>query len=168
VCYSLGAVLKRLGSFSIATLVAFHACLFGKLLVEGRITSPERALPWAAALALFVAFVAVSRSSDIASRRRRLVALWTLAALLHAPATAERIERAPIPVPPTIAIIATGLAPGLFALLLAATLLARAFAAETTQIFGEASTSFFRRAADPSADPDAPRPPPGFQIFLFN
>jgi hypothetical protein len=162
-------VLKRLGSVAVATLVAFHVWLFGNLLVEGRIASPVRALPWALALVLFAAFVAVSRSSDVASRRRRLIALWTLAALLHAPATAERIESASMPAPPTIALVVTGLAPGLFALLLAATLMARAFAAETTPAFGETNTSsFFRRAADPSAEPDAPRPPPEFQIFLLS
>jgi hypothetical protein len=72
-----------------AVLTAFHAWLFGSQAWAGRLMEMDIAVRWAAALALLVGLWMLRQGVATASTRRRSVALWVLAALLHGPALAD-------------------------------------------------------------------------------
>lgn len=69
-----------------AVLTAFHAWLFGSQAVAGRLMEMDVAARWAVAMALLGGLWVLRQRVSTASTRRRSVALWVLAALLHGPA----------------------------------------------------------------------------------
>ena len=161
-------MLRRTGAAIVAALLGFHAWLLAGLIIDGSLADPSRLLRWAGALALLAAFATVSRTGDRAVRRRRLVALWILAALLHAPALSERLDDASIPSDSSFAILTGGIAP--FVVALVATALFRASRATRPLVVRARAvalrSSFF--AVEPAASPFAPRPPSGLRIFFLN
>ena len=161
-------VLRRIGAVVVAALLAFHAWLLVGLVADGRLAEPARLLRWAVALVLVAAFAAVSRTADRSVRRRRLIALSILAALLHAPALTERFDDASIPVESTLAILTNGFVPFAIALL-AASFLGRP--RRDRVLVARRRPTFVRRsslALTPASSPFAPRPPTGSQIFFRN
>jgi hypothetical protein len=77
-----------------AALVGFHAWLLATQWSAGRLSGdPALIMRWAAALVLAAALIWLGRegsSFGFLSLNRRTVVIWLLAALLHAPAVADR------------------------------------------------------------------------------
>lgn len=72
-----------------AVLAAFHAWLFGSQAVAGRLAEADVAGRWFIALGLLAGLWAMRQRGATPSTRRRSIALWVLAALLHGPALAN-------------------------------------------------------------------------------
>jgi len=96
-------MLRRLLSGAGLALGLFHVWLFARQASAGTLT-PETAAKWAAAAALVAAFGALYRQGVPLLRGRKAVAIWVLAALLHAPAIGERLESLETPAIPEAAI----------------------------------------------------------------
>ena len=90
-----------------AALVGFHAWLLATQWSAGRLASdPALLLRWAAALALAAALIWLGRegtSLGFLNLNRRTIVIWLLAALLHAPAAADRTADALQTLPETVA-----------------------------------------------------------------
>jgi hypothetical protein len=93
-------MLRRLLSGAGAALGLFHVWLFGRQAMEGALASPGLLLKWLAAFGLAAALVALRRKGVSLVRGRKAVAVWVLAALLHAPAIGERVSALDIPAVP--------------------------------------------------------------------
>jgi hypothetical protein len=147
-----------------ALLVLFHAGLLVGQAWDGQLADPALILRWTAAGAIVAALIALRRAGASIFRGRKAVAIWLLAALLHGPAAARRLEGVGEPALPefvatlTLA-VASGAALGL-GWLFARSLVRRreiAFvrdglvARECPRPFSSANRSFVRFA---------PRPPP--------
>lgn len=155
-------MLRRLLSGAGLALGAFHVWLFGRQAMSGALASPEVLLKWIAALGLAAALIALRRSGISLVRGRKAVAVWVLAALLHAPAVGERLEALEIPAIPEAAISLTQTLAA--AVALAGVLLLLWIGRRTT-----AAPRFARASAAPLLSPwlssparfaFAPRPPP--------
>jgi len=73
-----------------AALVGFHAWLLASQWAAGRLVNdPALLLRWAAALVLAAALIWLGREGTSLVSRKAIV-IWLLAALLHAPAVADR------------------------------------------------------------------------------
>lgn len=70
-------------------LVLFHLWLFGSQLWEGQLAELGPVLRWAMAAGLAGALVGLRRSGASLVHGRKAVAIWLLAALLHAPAMGD-------------------------------------------------------------------------------
>jgi hypothetical protein len=147
-----------------ALLIAFHAWLFAGQIWTGQLADPARAIQWAVAGILIWALWSLRRRGESIVGSRRAVAIWLLAALLHAPAVADRVEAPGAPALPevvatlTASAIGTAAAAG-FVLLLG---LVAARVGGLRPLAGLA-TSFFRSVGPYSYDSFlrfAPRPPP--------
>ncbi|HUF48786.1 MAG TPA: hypothetical protein VMM93_13295 [Vicinamibacterales bacterium] len=75
-----------------ALLVAFHVWLFAGQIWSGELAHPGVALQWVVAGVLVWALGRLRRQGESMFRGRRAVAVWLLAALLHAPAVADRLD----------------------------------------------------------------------------
>lgn len=96
-------MLRRLLSGAGLALGLFHVWLFARQASAGTLT-PETAAKWAAAAALVAALGALYRQGVPLLRGRKAVAIWVLAALLHAPAIGERLDALETPAIPEAAI----------------------------------------------------------------
>jgi hypothetical protein len=94
---------RRLLSGAALALGVFHVWLFARQAAAGSLT-PETLLKWLAAAGLLAALVALRRQGVPLFRGRKAVAIWVLAALLHAPAIGERLEALGTPAIPEAAI----------------------------------------------------------------
>jgi hypothetical protein len=74
-----------------AALVGFHGWLFAAQVAAGRLENPWLVFRWIAAAALIAALAAVS-SSGASIWKRKGIAIWVLAALLHGPAVASDLQ----------------------------------------------------------------------------
>ena len=83
-------------------LAAFHGWLFVAQAAAGRLDDPWLIFRWLAAASLVAALVLVHRSGQ-SDRRRKSIAIWVLAALLHGPAVAANSDLTSIAVPETVA-----------------------------------------------------------------
>ena len=86
-----------------AALVGFHAWLFAGQVAAGRLEDPSLILRWLFASLLIGAFWMVRRSGHSIFGRQG-VAIWVLAALLHGPAIAGRINADLVTLPETVAV----------------------------------------------------------------
>ncbi|HEX6323107.1 MAG TPA: hypothetical protein VFZ36_05225 [Vicinamibacterales bacterium] len=94
---------RRLLSGAALALGLLHAWIFVRQAAAGSLT-PETLLKWIAAAGLLAALVALRRQGVSLFRGRRAVAVWVLAALLHAPAIGERLTALETPALPEAAI----------------------------------------------------------------
>ena len=81
-------MVRRLAAALGGLLVLFHLWLFGSQLLDGRLTEVGPILRWLMALGLVAALAGLHRSGASLVKGRTAVAIWLLAALLHAPAIA--------------------------------------------------------------------------------
>lgn len=98
---------RRVLSGAGIALGAFHVWLFARQAMSGALASPEVLLKWIAAAGLAAALIALRRSGISLVRGRKAVAVWVLAALLHAPAIGQRLDALEIPAIPEAAISLT-------------------------------------------------------------
>lgn len=75
-----------------AALAAFHVWLFAGQVWSGALTDPGLIVRWLVAAGLVGGLVVLKRQGESLVWGRKAVALWVLAALLHGPALATRIE----------------------------------------------------------------------------
>jgi hypothetical protein len=163
----LAAMFRRIAAGLGGLLVLFHLWLFGSQLWEGQLAELGPVLRWAMAAGLTAALVGLYRSGGSVVRGRKAVAIWLLAALLHAPAIAGDSQAPPSPalaeavtvlVQITAASAALGLGLALLALVLRrvpARRLARARAVARRRV----------RPNDPGRSLHVtPRPPPSFAV----
>jgi hypothetical protein len=138
----------------------FHAWLFASQAIAGRLDDPGRLLRWMAAFGLVAALVLLHRRGIPMLRGRQAAAVWTLAALLHAPAIGERMSTMTMPaVPEAVETLAPAVAA--FAALLLSTLIVRVTAAAPAawHATGVPST-VARRIVCGDVPRFSPRPPP--------
>lgn len=100
-------MLRKLLAGSAATLGLFHVWLFAGQVLAGELTDPARVLRWLVAIALAAALAALSRRGLSLFRSRQAIAVWVLAALLHAPAVGQRLDGVTEPVPSDVAFALT-------------------------------------------------------------
>lgn len=83
-----------------AALAAFHVWLFAGQVWSGALTDPGLIFRWLLAAGLIGGLVILKRQGESLVWGRKAVALWVLAALLHGPALANRIESpGAVPIP---------------------------------------------------------------------
>lgn len=87
-----------------AVLTAFHAWLFGSQAVAGRLAEADVAGRWFIALGLLAGLWALRQRGSTPSTRRRSIALWVLAALLHGPALANDHDGFATPAVPEVVV----------------------------------------------------------------
>ena len=75
-----------------ALLLLFHAWLLARAVWAGDLVEPGVLARWAVAAALLAALIVLRRQRVSLVRGRRAVSIWLLAALLHGPAMATRVE----------------------------------------------------------------------------
>lgn len=156
-------MLRRLLSGAGLSLGVFHVWLFGRQALTGELASPETLVKWLAAAALAAALVVLRRQGVPLLRGRKAVAIWVLAALLHAPAIGERLATLYTPAIPETAIVLTTLVESIVPLagVLLLLLIARAHAV-TPVVHARAARVIVPSAARAAraSIAFAPRPPP--------
>jgi hypothetical protein len=98
-----------------AALAAFHVWLFAGQLWSGALADPGLIVRWLVAAGLIAGLVAIRRQGESVLLSRKSIAIWVLAALLHGPALAARIDSAAAPIPDVVVTMAQTVA-GLLAL----------------------------------------------------
>jgi len=93
-----------------ALLALFHVWLFAGQAWNGHLGDPALLLRWLFAGGLVAALVGLRRQGTSIFRGRKAVAIWVLAALLHGPAVARRIDRLGEPALPEFVVTLTQLA----------------------------------------------------------
>ncbi len=78
-------MLRRLGAASVALLGLFHLWLFADQIRDGALLDPGRLARWAIAGSLVIALWWLRRRGISLWRSRPAIAVWIIAALLHAP-----------------------------------------------------------------------------------
>ena len=156
-------MLRRVLKSAAGALGLFHLWLFARQAWTGELGSPETLLKWIAAAALIGALAVLRRNRVPLTRGRKAVAIWTLVALLHAPAVGDRLSTFETPGIPETAIaltqVAVSLAPVAGALLLLwLALVSRPRPAQSHRVAVAAAYSP-RRLARASFQ-FSPRPPP--------
>jgi len=96
---------RRILAFAGALLVGFHVWLFAGQALDGQLADVALLTRWAAAGGLALGLLVLRSRGASLFRGRQAVAIWLLAALLHAPAVAERVGGSPAP--PVAEIVAT-------------------------------------------------------------
>jgi hypothetical protein len=99
---------RRLLSGAGLALGVFHLWLFARQAAAGALT-PESLIKWVAAAGLVAALVAIGRHGESLFVGRRAIAVWVLAALLHAPAIGSRLDALETPAIPQAAVTLSGL-----------------------------------------------------------
>jgi len=88
-----------------AALGLFHVWLLVSQLADGRLADPSALVRWAVAGGLVWGLVVVRRQGSSILWGRKAVSIWLLAALLHAPAMADRIEASGLDLPTVVVTI---------------------------------------------------------------
>lgn len=141
-----------------AALAAFHVWLFAGQVLSGAIGDPSLILRWLVAAGLIGGLVYL-RSSGESLIGRRAIAIWVLAALLHGPALATRLDTPGAPaVPEVIVTLTVGLSTVLLGGL--GVLAARRFRIALASAGPVELLTIARPTARTSYRPFSPRPPP--------
>lgn len=82
-----------------AALALFHVWLFASQIVDGRLADPASIARWIVAGGLVLGLASLRRQGASLVRGRKAVSIWLLAALLHAPAVADRVDAAGLDLP---------------------------------------------------------------------
>jgi len=90
---------KALAVFG-AALGLFHLWLLVSQVADGRLADPAALVRWAVAAGLVWGLIAIRRQGA-----RKTVSIWLLAALLHAPAVAERVDASGFDLPTVVVTI---------------------------------------------------------------
>ncbi|GMV21667.1 MAG: hypothetical protein AMXMBFR57_16160 [Acidimicrobiia bacterium] len=141
-----------------AALAAFHVWLFAGQVLSGAIGDPSLILRWLVAAGLIGGLVYLRRSGE-SLIGRRAIAIWVLAALLHGPALATRLDTPGAPAVPEVVITLTV---GLSTVLLGGLglLATRRFRVALTSAGTIELLTIARPTARVSYRPFSPRPPP--------
>lgn len=154
---------RRALTLASATLVAFHVWLFAGQVWSGALADPGLIFRWLVAGGLIGGLLLLKQQGESLVRSRKAVALWVLAAMLHGPAVAHRVEAPGAPAVPEAIVVLTQTIAAVTGVLGLAFLLA-GLAARRRQVFvplGRAAV----RVSVPALSPGAgrafsPRPPP--------
>jgi hypothetical protein len=92
---------KTLAASAGALLVGFHGWVLASQFASGRLVEPWLILRWIVAAGLVAGLVYVRRRGE-SLVGRKAVAIWVLAALLHAPAVAAKFGPVDIPAVPEV------------------------------------------------------------------
>src|SRR5689334_23752148 len=88
---------RRILAASAVLLGLFHAWLFAGQVLDGRLADPSALGKWALAAGLVWLLWRVSRQEQSIFSGRKAVSIWLLAAVLHAPAVATRLDSTSAP-----------------------------------------------------------------------
>jgi len=83
---------RRLLAAAGALLALFHVWLFAGQILDGRLDDPALLLRWVAAAGLAAGLLSLRRRALSMVRGRPAATIWLLAALLHGPALASRVD----------------------------------------------------------------------------
>lgn len=148
-----------------ALLVGFHGWLLAGHAWTGQLADPGLALRWLSAAGLLAAILVLRRQGQSVAWGRRAVALWLLAAVLHAPALADRVEHTSPALPEAVVTLVGGAASVSLGALLGLAL-ARALwrvGRSTTRRLRAGAFVLVRRLSCPAVlHRLSPRPPPDF------
>jgi hypothetical protein len=106
------AMLRKTLALAGVSLVLFHAWLFAGQAWGGELADLALVGRWAVAGGLLWALWRLGRQGASLFRGRKAVAIWLLAAMLHGPAVAERMDAPGIPALPEVAATLTQLVLG--------------------------------------------------------
>lgn len=95
-------MLRKVLTLAGTALVVFHVWLLAGQAWDGHLRDAALLGRWAMAGGLLLALRGLHRDGASLVRGRKAVAVWLLAALLHAPAMAERIGDSPLPAVPEV------------------------------------------------------------------
>jgi hypothetical protein len=161
-------MLRRAAVLLGSLLVLFHVWLFLDRLWQGQLADAASLLRWAAAGGLTAGLWALHRRGVSLVRGRKAIAIWVLAALLHAPAMAgePQAEHAP-----ALAEVVTTIAQilGAFGVGLGLILFAVALRRQTTLQLARARAVARRRLRPYVAGRSlhcSSRPPPSLPLFV--
>lgn len=147
-----------------ALLALFHIWLFAGQIWSGRLSEPGLVIRWLLAAGLIVALVGLHRRGAPLVFGRQGVAVWLLAALLHGPALAARLDDGFAPMVPEVVATVAQIASAVVGVALTAAVIFAAAAAVTV-----APALFFlaiglrlprRTAVVVARSGRSPRPPP--------
>lgn len=146
-----------------AALAAFHVWLFAGQVWNGALSDPGLIVRWLVAAGLIGALITLKRQGESVFLSRKSVAIWVLAALLHGPALASRIEAPGAPPVPEVVVTLTQTMAGLIGLV-GLGLFFAGFGAVRRPVFTAVGRPAVR-AHVPALSPDtgfafSPRPPP--------
>lgn len=141
-----------------AALAAFHVWLFAGQVLSGAIGDPSLIVRWLVAAGLIGGLIYLRRRGE-SLIGRRAIAIWVLAALLHGPALATRLDAPGAPAVPEVVVTLTiGLSTVLVGGL--GLLAARRFRVTFSHAGTIQTPDVMRATARVHYRPFAPRPPP--------
>ena len=163
-CNTLGPMVRRALGIAGLALVLFHGWLFAGQAWDGQLLELPVVVRWLIAGGLAWGLYTLRRQGAPLFSGRKAATIWLVAALLHGPAVAERIESPGAPALPEVVAVLTQVSVGAvaaFGLLLLAALLGRARRPELAIVSAARSD---RAPLGPLAAGTyflfAPRPPP--------
>lgn len=98
-------MIRRSISLVGAALAVFHVWLFAGQLWSGALADPSLIFRWLLAAGLLGALMLLRRQGESVIFGRKAVAIWVLAALLHGPALASRVDVGPTPIPEAVVVL---------------------------------------------------------------
>jgi len=156
-------VLRKILAGLGALLALFHVWLFAGQIWSGRLSEPGLLVRWLLAAGLIAALAGLHRRGAPLVFGRQGVAVWLLAALLHGPALAARLDDGFAPMVPEVAATVAQIATAIVGVALAAAVLLAGAVVTVAPalVFLAIGLRFPRRTAVVVARSGrSPRPPP--------
>jgi hypothetical protein len=156
-------VLRKIVSGLGALLALFHIWLFAGQIWSGRLADPGLLFRWLLAAGLIAALVSLRRQGAPLLFGRRAISVWLLAALLHGPALAARLDDGFAPMVPEVVATIGQIASAVVGLTLVIAVLAAAAAtvvAPSTYLLGLSLRLPRRTAVVLARSGRSSRPPP--------